>query len=107
MTPMTQKDLTDIRKWMESGKAQNARFMLVICDTFDWEDYPTYVMPTEDINKKAQQFGGDGNGFSMQTIMECYDLSMDWQKQLNQRRSWNGWGPKISQGTSEGTRKSL
>ncbi len=85
---MTTQD--DIRRWMNSGKAQNARFMLVVCDTFDWEDYPVYVMPTEDITKKAKEY----DRVNMQTVMECYDLSMDWQKQLDQKQSWNGWGPR-------------
>ena len=79
----------DIRRWLESGRAQHAKYMLVVCDTMDWEDYPVYVMPTEDINKKAKDF----DRVNMQTVMECYDLSMDWQKQLDQKRSWNGWGP--------------
>lgn len=84
---MTTKD--DIRDWLKRGKAQGASFMLVVCDTYDWGDYPVYVKPTEDLAEKAKGF----HGVNMQKVMECYDLDVDWERQLNEPRSWNGWRP--------------
>jgi hypothetical protein len=82
--PTTQQD---IRGWLLRGKAAGARYMLVVCDSFDYEDYPVFVNPNEDIQAKAQQY----NGVNMQRIMECYDLEMDWELQLNTGRAFNGW----------------
>lgn len=48
--------------------------MIVVCDTFDWEDYPRhYVMPTEDVHKKFASY----NGSNMQKVMEVYALQKD------------------------------
>jgi hypothetical protein len=80
----------DIRGWLERGKVEGARFMLVVCDTYDYEDYPVFVKANEDINEKAKEY----NSVNMQRIMECYDLSMDFDQQLDpRRRAWNGWKP--------------
>ncbi len=65
---------SDIRAWLERGKDQGAAFMLVVCDTFDHEDYPVYVSPDQDIDNVAVEF----DGVNMQRIMESYCLSMDW-----------------------------
>jgi hypothetical protein len=55
--------------------------MLVICDTFDHDDYPVYVSSVEEARKKAENPG------SMQRLMEVYNLSMDREEQLNQHRA--------------------
>ena len=63
--------------------------MLVMCDTFEHEDYPVFVDPSEVLTEKADKY----QRMDMQKIMECYDLSMDAETQLRELRSWNGWGP--------------
>lgn len=79
----------DIRCWLNEGKAQNATHMLVVCDTYDYEDYPVFVQSHENVAEKANKYRGQ----NMQRIMECYDLNMDFETQLKERRSWNGWSP--------------
>jgi len=76
---------SDIRGWLESGKERNARYMIVVCDTFDYEDYPVYVLPGESLEDRAREY----DGVNMQRIMEIYNLSMDWDEQLNTRRAFN------------------
>lgn len=61
-----------------------ATHMIVVCDTYDWEDYPVYVSPDQDVHKIAA--GHNGN---MQRVMEVYKLSMDMNAQLNQHRVFN------------------
>lgn len=34
---MTKKQ--EISKWFDEGVQMEASFILVVCDTFDWEDY--------------------------------------------------------------------
>lgn len=79
----TTKD--DIRNWLERGKQKGASHMLVVCDTFDWSDYPVFVMPGEDARKR----GDENNGPNMTKLMEVYKLDMDWDNQLNAGRSFN------------------
>ena len=74
----------DIKEWIKRGQEQGATHMIVVCDTFDWEDYPVYVMPTEDAHKKYANY----NGLNMQKVMEVYNLTKDINKQLNQHRAF-------------------
>lgn len=75
----------DITEWLHRGQEKKATHMLVVCDTFSWEDYPIFVMPGQDARKIAEA----NNGPNMTKLMEVYKLSDDWQKQLNQRRCFN------------------
>ena len=58
--------------------------MIVVCDTYDWDDYPVYVMPTEDAQKKYSEY----NGPNMQKVMEVYNLKKDIDKQVGQHRAF-------------------
>jgi hypothetical protein len=73
--------LRDIADWFEEGKRNKAKFMIVMCDTFDHSDYPCYVYATS-------QFWGvyaEKEKASMQRIMEVYDLSKPWATQTSGR----------------------
>lgn len=48
----------DIRSWLKRGKESGATHMIVVCDTYDHEDYPVYVMPDENVRTKSEQFNG-------------------------------------------------
>ena len=74
----------DINRWIKSGQEQGATHMIVVCDTFDWEDYPVYVMPTEDVHQKFAHY----NGPNMQKVMEVYNLGKDLEKQLGAHRAF-------------------
>ena len=75
----------DIREWVESGVEQGATHVIIACDTFDYDNYPVYVMPGTDIKEEVDK-RKSGN---MQTIDEVYDLSMDIEEQLSGDRAWN------------------
>ncbi len=75
----------DIKRWFERGVKIGATHVVIMCDTFDWEDYPVYIMPGEDARYKAETM----NGPNMQQVMEVYNLSMPMEAQLNERRSFN------------------
>lgn len=62
-----------------------ATHMLVVCDTFDYSDYPVYVMPNENVWTKSDE----NNGPNMTRLMEVYNLSKDMNAQLSERRSFN------------------
>lgn len=75
----------DITQWLHQGQAKGATHMIVVCDTFDWSDYPVFVMPGQD----ARQIAKQNDGPNMTKLMEVYKLSDDWQTQLDQRRCHN------------------
>ena len=59
--------------------------MVIVCDTFDWEDYPIYVKENEDVREIAAQY--DNKGFSK--LMEVYDLRLDMAMQMAEHRAWH------------------
>jgi hypothetical protein len=75
----------DIQRWLQEAKTTGASHLLVVCDTYDWSDYPVRVMPGEDVHKRA----AENNGPNMTKLMEVYKVSMDWESQLNEHRSFN------------------
>ena len=80
---MTTKD--DIRKWL-SGEAANrnqSTHMLVICDTFDYSDYPVFCASKVEALARIAQPG------AMQRVMEVYNLHMPIEPQLAERRAWH------------------
>jgi hypothetical protein len=62
--------IADIRGWIAEGKQQKAAYLIVVCDTFDHEDYPVFVKNEKDFYKSYDSH----NGTNMQRIMEVYDL---------------------------------
>lgn len=78
---MTTKE--EIDDWFDRGVKMRATHMLVICDTFDHEDYPVFSMSPAECLQKYKTPG------EMQRVMEVYDLACDKNKQLNQTRTFN------------------
>ncbi len=75
----------DIRSWFDRGVKSKATHLIVVCDTFDHEDYPVFVQENENVHEKAKEF----NGKNMQRIMEVYNLSMDRDAQMDEHRAFN------------------
>lgn len=78
---MTTKE--DIRGWFERGVEQKAKYMFVVCDTFDWQDFPSFAYSVEDACEKLNKYS---SGVNMTKLMEVYDLSKDMEKQLKSDR---------------------
>lgn len=75
----------EIREWLDRAKKKGATHMIVATDTFDWEDYPVFVMPGQD----AQAEVNARHGPNMSKVMEVYNMSMDLDEQLKAQRVWN------------------
>lgn len=60
----------DVDRWIETGKQKGATHIISVCDTFDYSDYPVYVMPDEDLEKRKKEYTGK----SMQRINEVIPL---------------------------------
>ncbi len=76
---------TDISTWFDLGVENKATHMLVVYDTFDYNDYLVYVKENEDVYVIEKQF----SGVNMQKVMEVYNLKTDKATQLNQFRAFN------------------
>ena len=72
----------DISRWFDQGHADGATHMIVVCDTYDHEDYPVYVMPGTDLRKTFDL----NNGPNMTRAMECYALWKPKDPQMGQYR---------------------
>lgn len=73
-----------IREWLAEGKRLSATHVLSVSDTYDWEDYPVYVLSSQDVLKTIKDYSSN-----MQRINEVYNLSLDIEKQLNESRAYN------------------
>ncbi len=69
----------DISGWFDTGVKNGATHMIVVCDTYDWEDYPVYATG----DAEAIQQYNHHHGPNMQKVMEVYDLRMDRDTQLS------------------------
>jgi hypothetical protein len=75
----------DIRDWYREGLHQHATHLLVVTDTYDWEDYPVYAVDDADCTRLVAEY----QGWSMQRVTEVYDLRQPLDPQLNAHRSWS------------------
>ena len=75
----------EIKQWLDEGIKKKATHCIIVCDTFNYEDYPVYVMPAQSSREIAEQY----NSSAMQKVMEVYDLRKDIFEQLGQERVFN------------------
>jgi len=76
----------EIKEWYIRGlerielNNEVIRFMVVECDDFSGEDYPVYIKDEKELEERMR------NGIKKH---EVYDLNLDMDEQLNQRRCWS------------------
>jgi len=74
----------DIKKWLENAETTDTH-MIVVCDTYDYTDYPVYVGKNEFVYNVKEQIKNK----EMTKIMEVYNLEMDFDYQLNESRAFH------------------
>ena len=67
------------QEWFQEGVKEGASHMIVVCDTFEYEDYPVYIKPEEDFWKAYESY----DEVNMQHIMEVYDLAKEFEEQFD------------------------
>lgn len=75
----------DIEGWVRDAKKDGATHLIVVCDTYDWGDFPVKVMPDEDVNKAVAEHSGK----NMEKVMEVYSMKLDIEKQLAEHRAYH------------------
>lgn len=43
-------------RWIEEAKRRGARYILDVCDTFDYDHYPVYIMTEEELPQKRREY---------------------------------------------------
>ena len=43
----------NINSWIETAKTKGCKYIISVCDTFDWSDYPVYC---KDLNSFIMQY---------------------------------------------------
>lgn len=76
---------TDISGWFDRGVEEGATHLIVVCDSWDYEDYPVFVKSGEDAREKASEYSGK----NMQRVMEVYSLSQDKEQQMAEHRAFH------------------
>lgn len=56
--------------WFDRGVEQKATHMIVVCDSFSWEDYPVYIKENENVQNTARFYDSVGQ------VMEVYALHL-------------------------------
>lgn len=78
---------SEIRGWLTrkhsllGNKIEDCSHVIIYCDTFDYTDYPVYVLKTENIEDVMKTHND--------RLMEVYSLSMDIEAQLNEYRAYH------------------
>ena len=76
----------DLERWFKAGLKEKATHLIVVCDTYDHEDYPVYVKPHETVQSKLEHY----NGPNMQKVMEVYNLKKPFEDQeMKGRFCWD------------------
>lgn len=73
-----------IEQWFHEGYDQSYSYMIIACDQFDYGDYPVYAHETSVEHIVAELLERD-----LTDVHEVYDLDMDMDDQLAEKRAWN------------------
>ena len=72
----------EISGWFEYGNSHGYNFMAVICDTFDYVDFPKFFKTRDELDQYVRSPG------SMERVMETYDLNGNKDFQLSNDRNF-------------------
>jgi hypothetical protein len=77
----------EIKGWLERFKKEEATHVAIVCDTYDWDDFPKDFTFSVDTPKAEIEriIRADCSG-NMQRLMEVYRLDLDLNTQLNKHR---------------------
>ena len=60
----------DIARWINYAKQEKYEFIISVCDTFDYEDYPVYCKDKKELKEKFVHY----DGVNMQQINEVIHI---------------------------------
>ena len=78
----------ELREWFEYGVKNKHKYMLIVYDQMEAPDDADSAYYADD-KDEAWKLVGTFNNDPMSKIMEIYDLTMDMESQLAEKRVWN------------------
>lgn len=60
-----------VSRWETEGNQRGASHVIIVCDEFDWMDYPVYVYSKEELEESLKEYQPWEN---MQRVMEIIPL---------------------------------
>jgi hypothetical protein len=70
--------------WFDDAP-EGATHMIIVCDTFDYSDYPAYFVSADDARTELDAIRQD----NFRRAMEVYDLRKSKAEQIAADRVWN------------------
>jgi len=62
----------EIERWIQTAIKNGDKFIISVCDTFDYEDYPVYCKDKEELDRQRPEF----DNINMQRINEIIDIDL-------------------------------
>ena len=62
--------LEEVENWEKRGREMGAKYIISVCDSFDYTDYPVFCMTEKELEEKKPQY----DGVNMQRINEVIEL---------------------------------
>lgn len=72
----------EFENWIERGRKMGATYLISVVDTFDWEDYPVFVMPEQNLIEIRKQY----DNVNMQIINEVVQLNPDNENIMSEKK---------------------
>ena len=63
----------DFERWLQKAKEMGATHLISVVDTFEYDDYPVYVMPSDNLNEIKKKY----DNVNMQRINEVVEITND------------------------------
>lgn len=79
-------DVHEIQNWCDHGINDGKKYMAVIFDSVEPEDYPVFFSNIEDLRDRVERIALSPG--SMLRVMETYDLQKDISEQISAPRAW-------------------
>jgi len=61
--------LQEVTQWQTEAKRRGATHLISVCDTFDYDDYPVYVMEGDNLEELKKRYSSN-----MQSINEIIEI---------------------------------
>lgn len=63
----------DVNRWIDTAKKKGCKYIISVCDTFEYDDYPDYCKDENDLILRYDNF----DGVNMQKVNEIIRINDD------------------------------
>lgn len=77
----------DVDRWIEEARVSGAKYIISVCDTFDYDDYPVYVYKKDELEEKMHYY----RNAAMQTINEVIEVPVLESKEEETEETEEEW----------------